>query len=94
MHRYNKQNVEGLLAHLKMSERLSSSIYNMVFSILTDDPVTPVQIELGYLDDVPKRFAEFLSTLLDELIKESKKEDDEGAEDTSDNLNCGGKLVS
>lgn len=31
MHLYNKQNVEGLLAHLKMSERLSSSIYNMVF---------------------------------------------------------------
>lgn len=94
MHRYNKQNVEGLLAHLKMSERLSSSIYNMVFSILKDDPVTPVQIELGYLDDIPKRFAEFLSTLLDELIKESEKEDDESAEEQTDEQNSREKFVS
>ena len=84
MHLYNKQNVEGLLAHLKMSERLSSSIYNMVFAILKDEPVTPVQIELGYLDDVPKRFAEFLAMLLDELIKEEKHEDDESMETEED----------
>ena len=84
MHLYNKQNVEGLLAHLKMSERLSSSIYNMVFAILKDEPVTPVQIELGYLDDVPKRFAEFLAMLLDELIKEEKQEDDESTEAEED----------
>ena len=95
MHRYNKQNVEGLLAHLKMSERLSSSIYNMVFAILKDEPVLPVQIELGYLDDVPKRFTDFLGTLLDELIKESEKEDDD--KDTDDipyKRNGRDKLVS
>ena len=67
-----------------MSERLSSSIYNMVFAILKDEPVTPVQIELGYLDDVPKRFVEFLAMLLDELIKEEKQEDDESTEAEED----------
>lgn len=81
MHSYNKQNVEGLLAHLKMSERLSSSIYNMVFAILKDEPVTAVQVELGYLDDVPKRFTEFLAMLLDDLANEVKREDDEGKKD-------------
>ncbi len=92
MHSYNKQNVEGLLAHLKMSERLSSSIYNMVFAILKDEPVTTVQVELGYLDDVPKRFAEFLSMLLDDLADEVKREDDEGEED--DKNGNAEKLVS
>ena len=66
----------------------------MVFSKLKDDPVTPVQIELGYLDDVPKRFAEFLSTLLDELIKESEKEDDESAEEQTNEQNSREKFVS
>ena len=81
MHSYNKQNVEGLLAHLKMSERLSSSIYNMVFAILKDEPVTAVQVELGYLDDVPKRFAEFLAMLLDDIANEAKHEDDDGKDE-------------
>ena len=92
MHTYNKQNVEGVLAHLKMSERLSSSIYNMVFAILKDEPVTAVQVELGYLDDVPKRFAEFLAMLLDDITNEAKHEDDEGKDE--DESGVEEKLVS
>lgn len=87
MHRFNQQSIEGVFAHLKMSERLSSSIYNMVFAILKDEPVLPVQIELGYLDDVPKRFTDFLGVLLVELSKESEKEDGEEAEDIHDKRN-------
>lgn len=87
MHRFNQQSIEGVLAHLKMSERLASSIYNIVFAILKDEPVLPVQIELGYLDDVPKRFTDFLGALLVELSKKSEKEDDEEAEDIHDKRN-------
>lgn len=94
MHRFNQQSIEGVFAHLKMSERLSSSIYNMVFAILKDEPVLPVQIELGYLDDVPKRFTDFLGVLLVELSKESEKEDGEEAEDIHDKRNDRKKLVS
>lgn len=94
MHRFNQQSIEGVFAHLKMSERLSSSIYNMVFAILKDEPVLPVQIELGYLDDVPKRFTDFLGALLVELSKESEKEDGEEAEDIPDKRNDRKKLVS
>ena len=94
MHRFNQQSIEGVFAHLKMSERLASSIYNMVFAILKDEPVLPVQIELGYLDDVPKRFTDFLGALLVELSKESEKEDGEEAEDIPDKRNDRKKLVS
>ena len=94
MHRFNQQSIEGVFAHLKMSERLSSSIYNMVFAILKDEPVLPVQIELGYLDDVPKRFTDFLGALLVELSKESEKEDGEEAEDIPNKRNDRKKLVS
>ena len=94
MHRFNQQSIEGVFAHLKMSERLSSSIYNMVFAIMKDEPVLPVQIELGYLDDVPKRFTDFLGVLLVELSKESEKEDGEEAEDIHDKRNDRKKLVS
>lgn len=94
MHRFNQQSIEGVFAHLKMSERLASSIYNMVFAILKDEPVLPVQIELGYLDDVPKRFTDFLGVLLVELSKESEKEDGEEAEDIHDKRNDRKKLVS
>ena len=76
MHDYNKKHIEGLLAHLKMSERLSSAIYNMLFAIATDKPVLPPQVELGYLDEVPPRFVNFLTELLRAILEE----DDEGDE--------------
>lgn len=76
MHDYNKKHIEGLLAHLKMSERLSSAIYNMLFAIATDKPVVPPQVELGYLDEVPPRFVNFLTELLRAILEE----DDEGDE--------------
>lgn len=44
MHEYNKKHVEGLLAHLKMSERMSSSIYNILLAIATDEPMAQQQI--------------------------------------------------
>lgn len=77
MHEYDKKHIEGLLAHLKMSERLSSAIYNMLFAIATDKAVIPPQVELGYFDEVPPRFVNFLT----ELLKAILEEDDEGGED-------------
>lgn len=76
MHEYDKKHIEGLLAHLKMSERLSSAIYNMLFAIATDKTVIPPQVELGYYDEVPPRFVNFLTELLRAILEE----DDEGDE--------------
>lgn len=75
MHEYDKKHIEGLLAHLKMSERLSSAIYNMLFAIATDKPVVPPQVELGYFDEVPPRFINFLTELLQAIMEESDEED-------------------
>lgn len=81
MHEYNKKHIEGLLAHLKMSERLSSAIYNMLFAIATDKTVIPPQVELGYYDEVPPRFVNFLTELLKAIIEEYDDDDgDEGVE--------------
>lgn len=73
MHSYNKQHIEGLLAHLKMSEKMSACIYNILLAIATDEPVTKMQVEIGYMDDVPKRFIEFLNELLSVVF-----DDDDG----------------
>ena len=81
MHDYNKKHIEGLLAHLKMSERISSSIYNVLLAIATDEPVTKTQVEIGYFDDVPQRFIVFLHELLSELLEDD--EDDSDSEDTT-----------
>lgn len=78
MHEYNRKHVEGLLAHLKMSERMSSSIYNILLAIATDEPITKTQVEIGYMDDVPKRFIEFLNGLLAAVL------DDDGESDSED----------
>ena len=75
MHDYNKKHVEGILAHLKMSERMSSSIYNILLAIATDEPITKMQVEIGYMDDVPKRFVEFLNKLLSALHDDSGGDD-------------------
>jgi len=77
MHEYNKKHVEGLLAHLKMSERMSSSIYNILLAIATDEPITKTQVEIGYMDDVPKRFIEFLNGLLGALFDDADDGDSE-----------------
>lgn len=84
MHDYNKKHVEGLLAHLKMSERMSSVIYNILLAIATDEPVTKMQIEIGYMDDVPKRFVEYLNELLATLIDD---DDSDNSEDMSGIVN-------
>lgn len=73
MHSYNKQHIEGLLAHLKMSEKMSACIYNILLAIAADEPVTKMQVEIGYMDDVPKRFIEFLNELLSAVF-----DDDDG----------------
>lgn len=86
MHEYNKKHVEGLLAHLKMSERMSSSIYNILLAIATDEPITKTQVEIGYMDDVPKRFIEFLNGLLGALFDEDD-DDDGDSEDIPGVLN-------
>ena len=77
MHVYNQKHIEGIVAHLKMSERLSAAIYNTLLAVATDEPVTKVQVEFGLLDDVPKRFEEYLNELLKGVFKnnEDKKEE-------------------
>ena len=60
MHVSNQKQLEGLIAHLKMSERLSAAIYNTLLAVATDEPITKVQVEFGFLDNVPERFAETL----------------------------------
>lgn len=75
MHEYDKKHIEGLLAHLKMSERMTSAIYNMLFAIATDKPVVPPQVELGYFDEVPPRFIDFLTELLRAIMEESDEGD-------------------
>lgn len=76
MHTYDKKHIEGLLAHFKMSERLSAAIYNLVVSVVTDKPVTFSQIELGYFDELPSRFVEFLARLLKEIMEDLEKKDE------------------
>lgn len=76
MHEYDKKHIEGLLAHLKMSERLSSAIYNLILSVATDKPVVPIQVELGYFDEVPQRFVEFLAELLKAIMEDIEEKDD------------------
>lgn len=75
MHEYERKHIEGLLAHLKMSERMTSAIYNMLFAVATDKPVIPPQVELGYFDEVPPRFIDFLTELLRAIMEESDEGD-------------------
>lgn len=83
MHTYNKQHIEGLLAHLKMSEKMSACIYNILLAIATDEPVTKMQVEIGYMDDLPKRLIEFLNELLSTVFEDN----DSDSEDISGIVN-------
>ena len=69
MHVYNQKHIEGIVAHLKMSEKLSSAIYNTLLAVATDEPITKVQIEFGFFDEVPERFEEYLNEQLKEIFK-------------------------
>ncbi len=69
MHVYNQKHIEGIVAHLKMSEKLSAAIYNTLLAVATDEPVTKVQIEFGFFDEVPERFEEYLNEQLKEIFK-------------------------
>ena len=69
MHLYNQKHIEGIVAHLKMSEKLSAAIYNTLLAVATDEPVTKVQIEFGFFDEVPERFEEYLNEQLKEIFK-------------------------
>lgn len=68
MHVYNQRHIEGIMAHLKMSERLSAAMYNVLLAVATDKPVTNVQVEIGYYDDIPTRFEEYLNEQLKEIF--------------------------
>ena len=78
MHLYNQKHIEGIVAHLKMSEKLSAAIYNTLLAVATDEPVTKVQIKMGIFDEVPERFEEYLNELLSEIFKTGKADKDEG----------------
>ncbi len=74
MHVNNQKQLEGLVAHLKMSERLLASIYNTLLAVATGEPITKVQVEFGFLDTIPERFEEYLN----EMLKETFGENDSG----------------
>lgn len=78
VHEYNKNHIEGVLVHLKMAEKMSACIYNILVAIATDVPITKTQVEIGYMDDIPKRFIDYLSSCLEALFK---KEEDSDSED-------------
>ena len=80
MHVYNQKHIEGIIAHLKMSERLSAAIYNTLLAIATDEPVTKIQIKMGIFDEVPERFEEYLNELLSEIFKTEKADKGDGGE--------------
>lgn len=77
MHVYNQKHIEGIVAHLKMSERLSAAIYNTLLAVATDEPVTKVQVEFGFFDEVPERFEDYLNELLSGVLKGSDTDDSE-----------------
>lgn len=76
MHTFSKQHIEGVLAHLKMSEKMSACIYNILLAVATDEPITKLQVNIGYMDDVPKRFVEFLNGLLTEVFDDDGDSED------------------
>lgn len=77
---YNRQHIGGLLAHLKMYERMASAIYNILIAISTDEPISRTQVEKGYFDDIPIRFIAFLDGLLSVLSKDKSVNTEEDEE--------------
>ena len=80
MHIYNQKHIEGIIAHLKMSERLSAAIYNTLLAIATDEPITKVQITMGIMDEVPERFETYLNELLNGIFRDGQVNKDEGGD--------------
>ena len=80
MHIYNQKHIEGIVAHLKMSERLSAAIYNTLLAIATDEPITKVQITMGIMDEVPERFETYLNELLNGIFRDSQMSKEEGGD--------------
>lgn len=79
---FNRQHIEGLLAHLKMSERMASAIYNILIAISTDEPISLTQVEKGYFDDIPLRFIVFLDGLLSVFSKDKSVDTEEEDEES------------
>ena len=73
MHVYNQKHIEGIVAHLKMSERLSAAIYNTLLAIATDEPITKIQVEFGFFDNVPERFEEYLNEMLKAIFQNGEE---------------------
>jgi hypothetical protein len=71
MHIFNKVQVDNLMAHLKVSEKLSAAIYNILLSIAEDVPISTKQVEEGYYDDMPNRLVRELKLLIDVLTAKS-----------------------
>lgn len=67
MHVCNKAQVEQLMAHLQISEKLSSAIYNMLVAITDDDRISVKQVEDGFYDDLPERLIREFQCLIDAL---------------------------
>ena len=80
MHIYKQKHIEGIVAHLKMSERLSAAIYNTLLAIATDEPITKVQITMGIMDEVPERFETYLNELLNGIFRDSQMSKEEGGD--------------
>lgn len=76
MHDYNQNHIDAIVAHLKMSERLSSAIYNTLLAIVMDEPITKIELEVGLYDKVPKRFEEYLNELLQSAFQKGENKEE------------------
>ncbi len=66
---YNKRQVEEIVARFGISEKLMTSIYNMLIAILNDERISTKQVEEGFYDELPNRLKKELEKIRDETRK-------------------------
>lgn len=67
MHNHNKNQVELLLAHLSISEKMSAAIYHMLLAIIEDESISKFHLENGFYDDLPQRLISEMQKLLKDI---------------------------
>lgn len=67
MHICNAAQIEQFIAHLAVTEKLTSSVYNMLLAITDDRRISARQVEQGFYDEMPDRLVKELQYLLSAL---------------------------
>lgn len=68
LHINNKQQVQELLAHLQISEKLTAAVYNMLLALSEDERISTAQVEAGFYDELPERLVSDLRELFKQII--------------------------